>query len=49
MPSFVFMDTVWDKVGRAEAAVLSGKYTGDAATFFKKAIGVAQSVVNESK
>lgn len=49
MPSFVFMDTVWDKVGRAEAAVLTGKYTGDAASFFKKAIGTAQSVINESK
>jgi arabinogalactan oligomer/maltooligosaccharide transport system substrate-binding protein len=49
MPSFVFMDTVWDKVGRAEAAVLSGKFTGDSATFFKKAIGTAQAVVNESK
>ncbi len=49
MPSYVFMDTVWDKVGRAEAAVLSGKYTGEAVSFFKKAIGTAQEVVNDSK
>ena len=46
MPSFVFMDTVWSKVGSAEAAILAGKYTGTPGEFLRKAIAAAQAAID---
>jgi len=46
MPSFVFMDTVWSKVGSAEAAILAGKYTGTPGDFLRKAIAAAQAAID---
>jgi arabinogalactan oligomer/maltooligosaccharide transport system substrate-binding protein len=46
MPSYVFMDTVWDKIGRAEAALISGNYTGSATAFLQKAVAAAQSLID---
>jgi len=46
MPSYVFMDTVWDKIGKAEAALISGNYTGSATSFLQKAVAVAQSLID---
>jgi arabinogalactan oligomer/maltooligosaccharide transport system substrate-binding protein len=49
MPSFVFQDAMWLKVGAAESAIIEGKYTGDAGDFLRKAIASAQSVIDSSK
>jgi len=46
MPAFVFMDTVWSKVGSAEAAILAGKYTGNPGDFLRKAIAAAQAAID---
>ena len=46
MPSYVFMDTVWDKIGRAEAALVSGNYTGSATAFLQKAVAAAQALID---
>lgn len=48
MPSFVFQDAMWLKVGAAESAIIEGKYTGDAGDFLRKAIASAQAVINAS-
>jgi len=49
MPSFVFQDAMWLKVGAAESAIIEGKYTGDAGDFLRKAMAAAQSVIDSSK
>lgn len=49
MPSFVFQDAMWLKVGAAESAIIEGKYTGDAGDFLRKAIAAAQSVIDSGK
>ena len=46
MPAYVFMDTVWSKVGSAEAAILAGKYTGTPGDFLRKAIAAAQAAID---
>jgi arabinogalactan oligomer/maltooligosaccharide transport system substrate-binding protein len=46
MPSYVFMDTVWDKIGKAEAALLSGNYTGSATAFLQKSVATAQTLID---
>ena len=46
MPSYVFMDTVWSKVGSAEAALIAGKYTGTPGDFLRKAIAAAQAAID---
>ena len=46
MPSYVFMDTVWSKVGSAEAAIIAGKYTGTPGDFLRKAIAAAQAAID---
>jgi len=46
MPAYVFMDTVWSKVGSAEAAILAGKYTGNPGDFLRKAIAAAQAAID---
>lgn len=49
MPSFVFQDAMWLKVGAAESAIIEGKHTGDAGDFLRKAMTAAQSVIDSSK
>jgi len=49
MPSFVFQDAMWLKVGAAESAIIEGKYTGDPGDFLRKAIAAAQSVIDSGK
>ena len=46
MPSYVFMDTVWSKIGSAEAAILAGKYTGTPGDFLRKAVAAAQAAID---
>jgi len=46
MPAYVFMDTVWSKVGSAEAAIIAGKYTGTPGDFLRKAIAAAQAAID---
>ncbi len=46
MPSYVFMDTVWSKIGSAEAAILAGKYTGTPGDFLRKAVEAAQAAID---
>ena len=49
MPSFVFQDAMWTRVGNAEAAIIEGKYTGDAGDFLRKAMASAQAVIDSGK
>ena len=43
---FRSMDTVWSKVGSAEAAIIAGKYTGTPGDFLRKAIAAAQAAID---
>jgi hypothetical protein len=40
------MDTVWDKIGKAEAALLSGTYSGSATAFLQKSVATAQTLID---
>ena len=46
MPAYVFMDTVWSKIGSAEAALISGKFTGSPGDFLRKAVAAAQASID---
>jgi maltose-binding protein MalE len=46
MPAYVFMDTVWSKIGSAEAAIMAGKYTGTPGDFLRKAVAAAQAAID---
>ena len=49
MPSFVFQDTTWSTLGKAEAAIISGNTQGKtAAQFWQAAIDTLQSVIDNS-
>ena len=46
MPAYVFMDTVWSKIGSTEAAIMAGKYTGTPGDFLRKAVAAAQAAID---
>jgi maltose-binding protein MalE len=49
MASFVFQDTTWSTLGKAEAAIISGNTQGKTpAAFWQAAIDTLQSVINNS-
>ena len=46
MPSFVFLDTVWAKVGQAEQALVWGTSTGTPGDFLRKATASLQTTID---
>jgi len=46
MPSFVFLDTVWAKVGQAEQALVWGTSTGAPGDFLRKATASLQTTIS---
>ena len=46
MPAYVFMDTVWAKIGAAEASLIAGTYTGTPGDFLRKAVAAAQAAID---
>jgi len=46
MPSFVFLDTVWAKVGQAEQALVWGTSTGAPGDFLRKATASLQTTID---
>jgi hypothetical protein len=49
MPSFVFQQTTWDTLGKAEAAIISGNTSGkSAAEFWQAALDTLQSTIDNS-
>ena len=46
MPSFVFLDTVWAKVGQAEQALVWGTSTGSSGDFLRKATASLQTTID---
>ena len=46
MASWVFLDTVWAKIGQAEQALVWGTATGNPGDFLRKAVASLQSTID---
>lgn len=46
MASYLFQDTTWDKIGKAEKALVEGTYTGDPGDYLTKAMKALQTAID---